>query len=107
MTGQSLRAVSGMPAGEYIAWERHLAEVPPGDHLLQFLLAELIRTVEAFALGIGGGKQKPRSVFQIAPWLNSGAARREIDEMKKRESGQVQRSAVLDIVKQGEKEDGK
>ena len=84
-----------MPATHYTAWERHLAECPPGDFLLQRLVADLIQTVEAFMCGFAGkGKPvKPRTLDKIAPWLVTPSMKAK----HKREVNAVQASAVLAI----------
>jgi len=85
-----------MPATHYTAWERHLAECPVGDFLLQRLIAELIQTVEAFMCGFAGksSKAKPRTLDKIAPWLVSPSMKAK----RNRESNRVQASAALAIM---------
>jgi len=63
-----------------------LRDFPPGDFLVQRLLAELIQTVEAFACGFAGKNAKPRELRDIAPWLDTPAVKRmrERQERKSR-----------------------
>jgi len=89
-----LREVFDMPATHYAAWEKHLAEFPPGDFLTQRLVAELIQTVEAFMCGFAGKDSKPRKLAQIAPWLDTPAVKRA----RERRAVDKHRQAVSAII---------
>jgi len=65
-----------MPATHFTAWERHLRDFPPGDFLTQTLVADLIHVVETFMCGFAGKDAKPRARKDIAPWLDTRAAKR-------------------------------
>lgn len=80
-----------MPATHYTAWERHLADCPPGDFLLQRLVADLIITVETFMCGFAGKKAKPRTLEKVAPWLITPA----VKAMRKKVSNDAHRKAMM------------
>jgi len=73
-----------MSDAEYIGWNMHFGEYPPGDFITHRMLAELIHTVEALVAG-----EKARSIAQIAPFLslsegNAGAEKGDLKERLRR-----------------------
>lgn len=75
-----------MPSTDYMGWEGHLRRCPPGDFLLQRLVAELIIVLEHFMAGFADkkAKAKPRTLKQIAPWLTYGAPKHTPQQAKNR-----------------------
>ena len=79
-----------MAPGEYFGWEQHFLRYPPGDYLLQKILAEFWALFASFATG------EQQSYLTVAPWLEDPDAQvnREKELKEQAEIQKTQRVAA-------------
>ena len=89
-----------MPAAEYAGWVDHFGHFPPGDYLLQMLIAQLLAMLDA----VFGGKHK--NPFDWAPWLETPTKRREKAQEKEKARLMAQAEQIRDAYKRAKEQQG-
>lgn len=90
----TLAEIAGMTPLEYAGWVRHIEQWPPGDVLLQRVLAAIWALLASFIIG------KPHSPLQVAPWLEDPDERRRRLAEEKRIRLVAQARMVRDLHRQ-------
>ena len=87
-----------MPAAQYAAWEQHFRRWPPGDPLLQRLVAILC----ALVVNAVSSGPRPAQPYDFAPWLRTPE-----DVERERKEALIKRARMVeDAYMRSKKNDG-